>query len=329
MHVNPQVIFRTGVPSYGRMDSMKSRYGLLKCDDSGVPYRPIPLVGRDWLDTFIQPYEMGGNNPRQSLCCPLPGYNNLKRVGTTIFIHKILVKGNILINGGQFPSETINAIARACTVRLLLVHDTRPEEEPVQGDYIIQNSRLTDLFLPVIFGHTELFHSDRFEILDEILVEMPEPQVVYKITGIGDPAFALFTNNVIPVIPASTESALEGTVGLAAGTGGPIALIGTSATTIPTVDITGQIVTETPLAVNGHYQVMDRYKRFELAYEFPEPIKKQFYTSIVDGATYSRDSAINIYAAIDQQSVDAKITFLSRAWFSDTVPSLFSDVHTY
>jgi len=248
---------------------------------------------------------------KPSLCSPLQGSGALERVGNSVWLHKVLVSGDFHVPAEIVPAETFYTEQRGFDVRILLVMDTQaiPGSPEDGGKIVCDTNGWVTSYLPVIYAPRNPFYEDRFIILDEVVLEIPEAQFA---ESDSDQAGFVTGDNVVSLV-APIAATFTGDVVLTAGTGGPVT--GLLADPDLTIDGTISMFEETSGHTQvKHYQLGSRRKRFELTHTFKEPVKCNFAQNVYAGA---ESTHLNIYAIHGGGSTTGQIMYWSRTWFSD------------
>lgn len=256
--------------------------GEVKCLDHCNRNFPIQPVSQSWAaGNLVDVYRIDPNSDpdlatTKSFSAPKCGSGMNERIGQQILCHRIMLQGRIFTEAGAIPPESIVSYTNPMNVRLLLVLDKQCNGS-VPDPFDVLVSALTGP-LPALFSPTVADMTQRsFEVLDEMMLFLPpvQPLVIanQSVSSTGTLKGLSLVGD-----PISWSSTTAGTVALAAGTGGPIAVATTP--DFPTVPFTiGQVPLIGEADFNFSttedtttYLVIGRDAPFELAYEFPQPL---------------------------------------------------------
>jgi len=277
------------------------------------------------LSSFrIDPLQDPDSTDMGCLFAPRLGTGSNQRTGQQVFMHRVLVSGRIGTPGGTIPVLSIEPYTNPLEVRILLVLDRRGSGILLDPAYIFVSSPTGLGVIPALCSYTTPdLDPSTIEILDEVNLVLP-PIIPVPTVTTPSPLVGTLKNFEVFAADFPLNSTTTGTQALVAGTGGPIALATTIDALQPPLTI-GQLpfgassadiefdAIEVP---TSHFLISSRSEKFELAYEFPEPIRCNFRSPGVGDVTDCVDNAIYLIAACDSGN-QCTVTLMSRVFFSD------------
>jgi len=257
------------------------------------------------------------------------------RIGSRVLLHSISVRGEVFRRQRTgVLLENLHDLMGGGIVRLALVMDRQSDfDQLVDPSRFSGASTAATVMADVISydpptgtASTTVWPSlysplgtlrDRFEILDQVFldIDLGVPQLV-SLPITLEPIMEVA--GVDTVNTSHTEFALEGTVGLTAGTGGPIGLTGI-AETAHTVNLT--VGGSLNGAIVPTYFIKSCHRPFELNYVFKEPIVVNFEADPEreDTGTINSvaDISFHIIGGVAEYPVEALLSYYCRCWFTD------------
>jgi len=284
------------------------------------PGYTLPILNNSWALTLLPAciWDSTSLLPMSSLCAPYKGYNGQERIGNQIYLHKILVTGDVTVAAGfDISSDYLQLYTAPVFVRLILALDRMPNARtvPETGESMMESAGdYTISTLPAIWFTQANGESERFCILDEIVLEIPgaTPTIMSWENEVREHISLTLTGVSAATVVGTHVGNLTGVVGAQPYAGTQIndfAITGT-------LEGTSGTLPELPnLTEVTSYFVPARRKRFEVAYEWKSPLRINYG---VDLTPKPVDNAINLYGARDTgPSVD--VVFWSSSYFTDNI----------
>lgn len=253
------------------------------------------------------------------LFAPFKGVAVDCRVGNRVKVSRILVSGQIIVPGViQRSMEYFLADCSPITVRIMLVDVPYTNGEMMPShNLFMSNLSAIDTGYNTFYSPLHPTALEEVIILDECLCQIQEApfsfhEGVLNQNGTFTGA-ALVNHTNVTGIPLTT-----GTVGLTAGTGGPISLA-TDYTAVQ-YDHDFDVTTATAGPLNLHkFAAPYRKQYFELSKDFgPEGLEVQFYDRPLSAGdvTDIAGHSFTVFAARDNNSTSqATLEYQCRVWY--------------